>query len=152
MLGIFFCLIVSAVTYHESGFSEEMKFSKADILVGKTKLNVEIAKTETEQQRGLMFRNKLDEESGMLFVYSREQRLSFWMKNTFIPLSIGFFDKNQELVDIQDMTPVTSEMQSDVPSYRSAGSVMYALEVNRGWFTKHKIKLKTKFKFVKSSK
>ncbi|MCB0351371.1 MAG: DUF192 domain-containing protein [Bdellovibrionales bacterium] len=129
--------------------AQEVSFEKGKLSLGTKILNIEIAKTSEQQQQGLMFRKKLDKDSGMIFIYNSEQRLSFWMKNTFIPLSIGFFNKNQELIDIQDMAPVTSEMQRTLPSYHSVQPAMYALEVNQGWFAKNNIKLKSKFKFLK---
>lgn len=86
----------------------------------------------------------------MLFVYDKQQVLSFWMKNTFIPLSIGFFDRNKKLVDIQDMEPMKSIMQEPQISYQSKFPAKYALEMNKGWFKKNQIKLGTRFKFVSS--
>jgi uncharacterized membrane protein (UPF0127 family) len=71
----------------------------------------------------------------MLFVYEREGMLSFWMKNTRLPLSIAFIDKNGRIVDIQDMQPFSLE------SHISAYPARYALEMNRGWFAKEGIKV-----------
>ena len=64
----------------------------------------------------------------MLFVYEKEERLSFWMKNTPLPLSIAFLDKSGMIVDIQDLVPFS--LQTHV----SAFPAQYALEVNQGWF------------------
>lgn len=88
----------------------------------------------------------------MLFIFDREQTLSFWMKNTFIPLSIGFFDDSKRLVDIQDMSPASSLMQAKFPSYASRKPAKYALEVNQGWFSRHNIGLGTTFKLLTNSK
>jgi uncharacterized protein len=93
-------------------------------------VRVEIADTEAEQQTGLMGRSALAEDAGMLFVFEGEQALSFWMKDTLIPLSIAYIDAAGRIVDIQDMQPL-----DDVPPhYVSAEMAQYALEVNQGFF------------------
>lgn len=127
----------------------EVQFSKARLKLGSTTLAIELAETSAQLERGLMFRKELTESGGMLFVYKREAPLTFWMKNTFIPLSIGFFNAKKELIDIQDMEPVKSEMQAQVPTYESRGAAQYALEVRQGWFERHNIKVKTKFALEK---
>ena len=83
---------------------------------------------------------KLPENEGMLFVYRREEVLSFWMKNTSIPLSIAFIDKKGVITEIRDMEPMGMD------SVRAAKPAQYALEVNRGWFTKNGIKVGAKVK------
>ena len=94
------------------------------------RVRVEIADEAPEQARGLMYRTALAEDRGMLFVFPREERLSFWMKNTLIPLSVAFMDSEGRIVDIQDMKP----LDDDPPSYVSAEPAQYALEVNQGFF------------------
>ena len=69
----------------------------------------------------------------MLFVYESEEPLAFWMKNTTIPLSIAFLDRKRVVRDIQDMTP-----RSEARHVASA-PVMFALEVNQGWFARHDV-------------
>jgi hypothetical protein len=73
----------------------------------------------------------------MLFVYPDERVLSFWMKNTLIPLSIAFIASDGRIVDLQDMKP----LDDDPPHYVSAEPARYALEVNKGYFEKHGIKV-----------
>jgi uncharacterized membrane protein (UPF0127 family) len=126
-------------------FADDIVFEKAHLSIAKKRITVELAKSPEQQARGLMFRKDLAQDTGMLFIYSEEQRMSFWMKNTFIPLSIGFFDKNQILVDVQEMEPVKSEMQSRIPSYQSLKPAKYALEMPAGWFRKNKIRLGERF-------
>ncbi len=93
-------------------------------------VEVEIADTDAERQTGLMGRNVLPENAGMLFVFEGEQTLSFWMRDTLIPLSIAYIDAEGRIVDIQDMQPL-----DDVPPhYVSAQPAQYALEVNQGFF------------------
>jgi uncharacterized membrane protein (UPF0127 family) len=120
-------------------------FKIKKLSLGKQTLTVELAETEEQKSQGLMFRKELKAGNGMLFIFQSEELRSFWMKNTFVPLSIGFFNSKKELIDIQDMVPAASEMQTDFPSYQSKGPAQYALEVPKGWFTKHKIKLRQKF-------
>jgi hypothetical protein len=97
------------------------------------KIKAEVVRTEEEKARGLMFRQKLGKNEGMLFVYEKEERLSFWMKNTPIPLSIAFLDRTGQIVDIQDLTPFS--LQTRV----SAFPAQYALEVNQGWFRENEV-------------
>jgi uncharacterized protein len=116
-------------------------FEKRKIKLNKTVLQVEIADTPEKSAQGLMYRKSLAEDQGMLFVFKDVVQRHFWMKNTFVPLSIGFFDENRALVDIQDMEPVKSEMETSPPTYDSAKPAKYCLEVSRGWFGKHNIKI-----------
>lgn len=125
----------------------EVRFEKKKIKLGNQILTVEIADTPERSAQGLMHRKVLPEGTGMLFIFPDEQIRSFWMKNTFVPLSIGFFNKKKELIDVQDMTPAQSEMQVNLPNYVSKGPAQYALEVPKGWFSKHGISLKQRFSF-----
>ena len=97
---------------------------------GRVPVGVEIADMDAERQTGLMGRTILPEDTGMLFVFEGEQTLSFWMRDTLIPLSIAYIDAQGRIVDIQDMQPL-----DDVPPhYVSAEPARYALEVNQGFF------------------
>ena len=100
-------------------------------------VRVEVADDLAEQAKGLMDRTALGENRGMLFVYPEERELSFWMKNTLIPLSIAFIDSERRIIDIQDMKPLDDEP----PSYVSAEPAQYALEVNQGFFEKRSVKV-----------
>ncbi|CAA9398573.1 MAG: hypothetical protein AVDCRST_MAG22-1262 [uncultured Rubrobacteraceae bacterium] len=93
-------------------------------------VEVEVADDTQEMARGLMGRTALAGDAGMLFVYPEERELSFWMKDTLIPLSIAFMDSEGRIVDIQDM----KAMDDDPPHYTSAEPARYALEVNKGFF------------------
>jgi uncharacterized protein len=96
----------------------------------KVEVRVEIADDDAERAQGLMGRTALGDDRGMLFVFDEEQQLSFWMRNTLIPLSIAFMDSEGRIVDIQDMKP----LDDDPPHYVSAEPARYALEVNQGFF------------------
>ncbi|MBI4277775.1 MAG: DUF192 domain-containing protein [Armatimonadetes bacterium] len=101
-------------------------------------LRVEIAETSEARARGLMFRTSLDEFSGMLFIFEQTTLLSFWMKNTLIPLSIAFIDEGWRIVDIQDMA-VERDPNTPQRFYPAVRPARYALEVNLGFFARHGI-------------
>lgn len=103
----------------------------------KVRVRAEIADEVEEQTRGLMFRESLGEERGMLFVYPDEQVRSFWMRNTLIPLSIAYMDAEGRIIDIQDMKALDDE----APHYVSAKPAQYALEVNQGFFEEHGVEV-----------
>lgn len=95
---------------------------------------VEIAATDESRARGLMFRDAMADDHGMLFVFESEQPLAFWMKNTKIPLDILYFDSQRKLVSISaGVPPCTTQF---CPSYPSAAPARYTLELNAGLATK----------------
>ena len=98
------------------------------------KLTAEIAATAPQRATGLMHRRMLPENRGMLFVFPYTAPQSFWMMNTYIPLSIAFLDENGTIVNIADMRPLTTD------SHTSTKPAKYALEMNQGWFAKRNIK------------
>ena len=100
----------------------------------------EIADVEAARERGLMLRTALADGHGMLFVFEAEFPLGFWMKNTLIPLSIGYLDDSKTLIDVQEMVPATSGDQHP-PVYRSPRPARYALEMPRGWFKRKNVKI-----------
>ena len=105
-----------------------LNIERADALP--VEITVEIARTEDERATGLMHRKKLPDGKGMLFIFERDQQLSFWMKNTLIPLSIAFIASDGRIIEIKDMQP------QDLNSVKSSRSVRYALEVPQGWFAR----------------
>jgi uncharacterized protein len=117
---------------------DKFKFEKRKIQVGGKSIMAEIADDSDLREHGLMFREKLADNTGMLFIFETEQPLNFWMKNTLIPLSIGFFGKNKKLIDIQEMVPAVMGDQ-DPQHYPSSGPALYALEMPKGWFARNKI-------------
>jgi uncharacterized membrane protein (UPF0127 family) len=126
---------------------ETINFSKRRLRLGTVTLTVEVADSDARRARGLMFRHDLPEDHGMFFLFDEERDLSFWMKNTFIPLSIGYFNRKKELIKIVDMKPVKSEMDREVPSYPSGAPAQYALEVSQGWFQRHKVAVGTRWQW-----
>lgn len=94
------------------------------------RFGVEIADDDAERERGLMFRDALAADRGMLFVFTREEPLSFWMKNTRIPLDILYFDGSRRFVSMaQGVPPCTMD---PCRSYPSAGPARYVLELKAG--------------------
>ena len=96
-------------------------------------LEVEIADNDELRARGLMNRRQLDENAGMLFVFDKETRPSFWMKNTPLPLSIAFIASDGTIRQIEDLQP------HSLDTLQSSRTVRFALEVNRGWFAARNI-------------
>jgi len=95
---------------------------------------VELADTHIKRELGLMNRKHLSQNQGMLFKFPFNTRLSFWMKDTYIPLDIAFLDESGKILQIEEMVPLSTR-----PVY-SHSACKYALEVNKGWFNKNDIK------------
>jgi uncharacterized membrane protein (UPF0127 family) len=93
-------------------------------------VKAEIARTQSERAGGLMHRKTVPDGEGMFFVFERDEVLSFWMKNTLVPLSIAFIASDGRIIEIKDMHP------GDRNSVASSRSVRYALEVPLGWFSR----------------
>jgi uncharacterized membrane protein (UPF0127 family) len=106
---------------------------------GFVRLTTELADTEPKKERGLMFRQSLPENSGMLFIFDPPAQAVFWMKNTRIPLSIAFIDNQGRILEIRSMKPFDETLIWSV-----SNAVAYALEVNEGWFDRHGIQMGTR--------
>jgi len=103
-----------------------------------------VAYSKKMQAKGLMGVKSLKENRGMIFVYDKPEFLSFWMKNTLIPLSIAYVDEKGTIVSIYNMeTPAKNVKDADLPVYTSPSKVKYAIEMNKGWFTSRGIKTGT---------
>ncbi|MDT8340785.1 MAG: DUF192 domain-containing protein [Longimicrobiales bacterium] len=105
------------------------------VIFGADTVVAEVARTEEERARGLMHRESLAQDAGMLFMFPDNTVRSFWMQNTYIPLDIAFLDPDFRVVDIQQMAPMSTE------PHMSRGPAMYALEVNEGWFEAHGVEV-----------
>lgn len=106
----------------------------ATIRIGSHALRVEVVATDAERQKGLMFRERLGRNDGMLFVFDEPAYHSMWMKNTLIPLSVAFVDARGEILNVLDMEPHSLETRM------AAGPASYAIETNRGWFAERGLK------------
>jgi uncharacterized membrane protein (UPF0127 family) len=111
------------------------------------RVDVEVADDERERLTGLMGRTSLPPDAGMAFVFPESASRSFWMKNTFIPLSIAFWDEAGSIVAILDMEPCTED---DCPSYDPGVDFVGALEVNQGFFEEHGIEIGDRVRLVEA--
>jgi uncharacterized membrane protein (UPF0127 family) len=109
----------------------DQPYAEAQV-AGNPRILLELATTSEERARGLMFRESLPENQGMLFVFPAEGTGSFWNLNTLIPLSIAYIGSDGTIVDIQDMQPQTPGAQPDL--YPPAQRYRFALEANQGWY------------------
>ena len=101
------------------------------VQVGGERYTVEIADDDAERARGLMFREHMDEDAGMLFIHEREAPRSYWMMNTRIPLDILYFDEDLRLVSQRRDTPPCPP-DTQCPAYPSDAPARYVLELNAG--------------------
>ena len=121
--------------------SAPITFEQVELKIGSAALHAEVAMTEQQRARGLMYREKLAKDAGMFFVFDAELVPTFWMKNTLVPLSIAFVGRNLKIVDIQDMNPPASLVDQNIERHTSRARAKYAIEVNKGWFASHKVKV-----------
>jgi uncharacterized membrane protein (UPF0127 family) len=144
-IAVFLMLVIAGTFY--VGYTLFKPTSSLQIVIAGTTLNVEIAKTTTDQQKGLSDRDSMAPDHGMLFVFDSEGKWSFWMKGMRFSLDIIWFDSHRQAVYIQqDLAPCTP---SSCPVYMPTVSAMYVLEVNAGFVQSHNISLGDTFNFVK---
>jgi hypothetical protein len=125
---LFFAVLAASAAFADVSFKTSL------VRVGPHPLKVEVAQSEPQRMQGLMFREKLGAEDGMLFIFDEPAYHGMWMKNTLIPLSVAFVDANGVILNILDMEPQTLD------SHMAAGPAVYAIETNKGWFERKKIK------------
>jgi len=124
-------LLLSVPVALASVFSQPSRAAgEANIRVDNSRFHVEIAETLQERQQGLMFRTSLPPDHGMLFIQPQTAPTSFWMKNTYIPLDLLYFDSDGRLLEIHAETPPCTVPAC--PSYSSDGPIKYILELNAG--------------------
>jgi len=112
-----------------------LELPTATLSINGRHLIVELAATPQSRRCGLSKRTALDANQGMLFIYPRSDLRTFWMKDTWIPLSIAFVDDSGNIINIEIMSP-----DQTAQKYHSSKPALYALEVNQGWFRLHGIK------------
>jgi hypothetical protein len=105
-----------------------------ELTINGHRLTAEIAATEATRSTGLMRRFSLRPDHGMLFVFTAPQPLAFWMKDTYVALSIAFIAGDGRILNIDDMAPQTET------THPSHGPAMFALEMKKGWFAERAIK------------
>ena len=109
-------------------------------------INVEIVDTFDKRARGLMFRESLDENSGMLFIFDQEDYLSFWMKNTLIPLDIIWINSDNEVVYIEHNAQPCLDSEENCEIYHSDKEAISILEINGGLAKELNISIVNKIK------
>lgn len=114
------------------------KLRTMKLWLGPKELNAELAITETEIATGMMFRDKMEENEGMLFIFGRPHRTSFYMKNTYVPLSCAYIDAQGAILEIHDLKPLDEK-----PVYAKSEQVQYVLEVKQGWFERNGVAVGT---------
>ncbi|MGH8851844.1 MAG: DUF192 domain-containing protein [Casimicrobiaceae bacterium] len=105
-----------------------------ELTINGHRLTAEIAATEATRTTGLMRRFSLRPDHGMLFVFTAPQPLAFWMKDTYVPLSIAFIASDGRILNIDDMAPQTEA------THPSLGPALFALEMKKGWFAQRDIR------------
>jgi len=119
-------LLISGLTGAAPAAAAELPTTQ--LTIGNHTLTAEIVTTPEQRALGLMHRFSLQPDHGMLFVFEQPEPLGFWMKNTFIPLSIAFIAADGRVVNVEDMKPQTED------THWSKGPALYALEMRKGWF------------------
>ena len=112
----------------------EERFPVLPLTAGIHVIQAEVAMTEPQREQGLMFREKLGPNSGMVFLFGEPAQVCMWMKNTLLPLSVAFIDARGKILNIEEMQPQT------LNSHCATGLASYALEMNKGWFAQKNIK------------
>ena len=110
------------------------RFPVVSLTAGMHVIRAEVAASEAERQQGLMYREKMGANEGMVFLFGAPASVCMWMKNTYIPLSVAFIDDDGKIVNIEDMQPQTTD------SHCAKKPIRYALEMNQGWFRQKNIK------------
>ncbi len=133
---IIFLLFIVAVC--DFGFSgEPQKLEQKNFKVCGVNLSLEIADNHSEREIGLMHRSSVPSGTGMIFVFEKEQILSFWMKNVPMDIDIGYFNKKGELVSSYTMKGTSPVVRVDqLPSYPSLKPAKYAVEAEAGFYSK----------------
>jgi uncharacterized protein len=133
LLKYFFQMLTVIFFFGKTAFAFTTSFEKTPLQIGLHVISAEIANTNNERMQGLMHRQFLPKNQGMIFVFEQTGRHCMWMRNTLIPLSVAFIDQNGVIINIADMQPL-SEMQ-----HCALTAAKFALEMNQGWFNQRGI-------------
>jgi len=134
-IAIYFLYIKKSSTEPEWVKEGEVTFVSKDTRQKLAKIDVEVAINPTERSQGLMYRSKMEEDNGMIFIFERDDMQSFWMKNTLIPLDVLFIDSKGVINTIHKNTVPFSER-----SLPSKSKSQFVVEVNGGYSDRHGIK------------
>ncbi|WP_295528834.1 DUF192 domain-containing protein [uncultured Pseudacidovorax sp.] len=116
----------------------QLDLPRVPITVGMYRIDAQVASTPQQRQTGLMFRENLPQQEGMLFVFEEPAVQCFWMKNTLVPLTAAFVADDGRIVNLADMQAQTTD------SHCSEAPVRYVLEMNQGWFARKGLRKGTK--------
>ena len=122
------------------------KLPSTQLLVGPKDLNVtaEVADTLTERRAGLMFRESLGKDEGMVFVFPSPQRVDFYMRNTTVKLSVAYIGSTGRIIELHDLKPL-----NETPVYSQGRSIQFVLEMSRGWFKENGVRIGHRVKTAK---
>ena len=127
------CVGLSFMTGSAQSQNAPTEFTVIALSAGIHLIRAEVASTPTERARGLMHRPQMGANQGMVFLFDQPAEQCMWMKNTLIALSVAFIADDGRILNIEDMAPQTED------NHCAAKPARYALEMNRGWFSKHGI-------------
>lgn len=128
------CLPVAALSAPAIDMQPQLHLPRTELAIGGHKIQVQLAQTLGEKQTGLMYRTRMPQDEGMLFVFEETGTQCFWMRNTLLPLTAAFVADDGTIVNLADMQP-----QSDA-QHCSSRPVRYVLEMHQGWFSRHGIR------------
>ncbi len=136
MAKILFSLCLAVYMFSGYGFCQE---KPQQVCIKNTCINIEVADTESSRLQGLMFRQSLDQDSGMLFIFEQAGRTGFWLKNVRFALDLIWINQDKKIVDIQtNARPCQTE---DCLIYYPVKDASFGLEVNAGFVARHKIRV-----------
>jgi uncharacterized protein len=123
---LLFLLSTFAAGCQDQPTSRPTTLPTVEMTIGEDDFVLEVADSDRERQKGLMFRESMPQDQGMLFVFEVEEELSFWMRNTLIPLDIVYVNSMGKIVSVKQMKPL------DETGVKSDGPAKYAIELNLG--------------------
>lgn len=138
-------IITLYISINPSAKKSQAQCSREDFAIcyakfGEEYLQMKVAYSDPVKAQGLMGVTELDKNNGMIFIYDYPQVLSFWMKDTLLPLSIAFLDANGFIVSIHEMTPEPNVTDDKLRIYDSSAPAQYAIEADKGWFEQQGVK------------
>lgn len=125
---------IYAIAFYSLISLQSARAGDITLYLGTQSIHATIAYTPVSREQGLMKQTRLCENCGMLFVFPKAANYKFWMKDTPLPLSIAFVAADGRIIDLTEMQPNTRTLHG------TKGDVLYALEMNKGWFTEHAIR------------
>lgn len=126
-------LLAGSMTFSATGQTPQTDLPRVRLQAGMHLIQAQVARTPVQRNIGLMWRQELAINEGMLFVFDSPATQCFWMKNTLLPLTAAFIDEDGTVVNLADMQPQTTT------EHCSRKPVRFVLEMAQGWFTKHAI-------------